>query len=95
MLKGRNLKRMIKRAMIRETAQRSGLTHLIDFLEIEKNVDGYDYKMELSKKIEDGLKIEENIDTTAWISRLGIKIDEANCPVTIVKQLQVDYMRYI
>ena len=51
--------------------------------------------MELSKKIEDGLKIEENIDTTAWISRLGIKIDEANCPVTIVKQLQVDYMRYI
>lgn len=43
--------------------------------------------MELSKKIEDGFKIEENIDTTAWISSLGIKIDEANCPVTIVKQL--------
>lgn len=75
------------RAMIGETAKRSGITYLIDFLEIDKNVDGYDYKRELSKKIEDGFKIEENIDTTAWVSSLGIKIDEANCPVSLVKQL--------
>lgn len=69
------------RAMIVETAKRSGLTHLIDFMETDKNVDGYDYKMELSKKIEDGFKIEENIDTTTWVNSLGIKIDELNCPV--------------